>query len=85
MLKRNYQRELCGNRMRRSRTKQYGRVLRFAYRSAEAYRRCHRPFVREFAKNKPRLFFGQILSFSKLIDINRHKKTRGHHDEQLQV
>lgn len=30
---------LCGNRMRRSRTKQYGRVLRFAYRSAEAHRR----------------------------------------------
>ena len=41
--------------------------------------------VREFAKNKPRLFFGQILSFSKLIDINRHRKKRGHHDEQLQV
>ena len=39
MLNRNYQRELCGNRMRRSRTKQYGRVLRFACRSAEAYRR----------------------------------------------
>lgn len=39
MLNRNYQRELCGNRMRRSRTKQYGRVLRFAYRSAEAHRR----------------------------------------------
>lgn len=32
MLNRNYQRELCGNRMRRSRTKQYGRcfVLRTA-------------------------------------------------------
>lgn len=39
MLNRNYQRELCSNRMRRSRTKQYGRVLRFVYRSAEAHRR----------------------------------------------
>lgn len=39
MLNRNYQRELCGNRMRPSRTKQYGRVLRFAYCSAEAHRR----------------------------------------------
>ena len=31
------------------------------------------------------VIFGQILSFSKFIDINRHRKKRGHHDEQLQV